>query len=165
MNWPNRRLKQKIHSHFLQLATDKVQLLQKRLDDLRESGANETKSTAGDKHETALAMIQIEQANIRKQLEEALAQLTFLQKLNPAISSTLSERAGMRSTEKITNGSLVKTNKGYFYVSVALGKINIDGAEIIALSMLSPLGKKLLGLKLGDKFELNNNSYTVQNIV
>ena len=146
-------MKQKIHSHFLQIASDKVQLLQRRLDDLKESGANETKSTAGDKHETALAMVQIEQANIRKQLEEALAQLNFLEKLNPQII-----------TEKITNGSLVKTNNGYFYVSVALGKAMIDGVEIIALSAVSPLGKKMLGLKIGDEFELNGNSFLMESV-
>ncbi len=56
-------------------------MLQQRLNDLKESGANETKSTAGDKHETALAMVQIEQANIRKQLEEALAQKVILEKI------------------------------------------------------------------------------------
>jgi transcription elongation GreA/GreB family factor len=146
-------LKQKIHSHFLQIATDKVQLLQQRLDDLKESGANETKSTAGDKHETALAMVQIEQANIRKQLEEALAQLKFLEKLNPQII-----------TEKITNGSLVKTNKGFFYISVALGKAIADDVQIIALSALSPLGKKMLGLKIGDEFELNGNNFLVKSV-
>ena len=146
-------MKQKIHSHFLQIATDKVQLLQQRLDDLKESGANETKSTAGDKHETALAMVQIEQANIRKQLEEALAQLKFLEKLNPQII-----------TEKITNGSLVKTNKGFFYISVALGKAIADDVQIIALSALSPLGKKMLGLKIGDEFELNGNNFLVKSV-
>ena len=146
-------MKQKFHSHFLQIANDKVQLLQQRLNDLKESGANETKSTAGDKHETALAMVQIEQANIRKQLEEAIAQLTFLQKLDSKIT-----------TEKITNGSLVKTNKGYFYLSVALGKAIIEDVQIIALSALSPLGKKLLGLKVGDKFELNGNVFLIEKI-
>ena len=46
--------KQKIYSHYLQLINEKVQQLQKVLDDLKESSSNETKSTAGDKHETAL---------------------------------------------------------------------------------------------------------------
>ena len=55
-------LKQKIYKHYQQLINDKVQQLQKVLTDLKESSSNETKSTAGDKHETALAMLQIEQA-------------------------------------------------------------------------------------------------------
>ncbi len=58
-------LKQKIHGHTLEIINAKISLLQKVLADLKESGSNETKSTAGDKHETALAMLQIEQANTR----------------------------------------------------------------------------------------------------
>ena len=77
------KLKQKIYNHYLQIIHDKVSMLQKVLDDLKESGANETKSTAGDKHETALAMLQIEQANTRTQLQEVLNQQAALEKINP----------------------------------------------------------------------------------
>ena len=38
------------------------------LNELNDSAKNETKSTAGDKHETALAMLQIEQENTRNKL-------------------------------------------------------------------------------------------------
>ncbi|MEY4874957.1 MAG: hypothetical protein RL708_106 [Bacteroidota bacterium] len=156
--------KQKIYSHFLQLATEKVTLLQTRLNDLKESGANETKSTAGDKHETALAMVQIEQANIREQLKEALAQKTILEKISPAISPSLLERVGVRLSNKIINGSLVKTNNGYFFVSVALGKVTIESVAVIALSPQSPLGLKLIGLKVGEEAEINGNKYLVEEI-
>ncbi|MFM2049380.1 MAG: hypothetical protein RI955_1928 [Bacteroidota bacterium] len=156
--------KQKIYHHFLQLATEKVQLLENRLNDLKESGANETKSTAGDKHETALAMVQIEQANIREQLKEALHQLNSLNKINPAISPSLLERVGVRSSNKIINGSLVKTNKGYFFISIALGKAIVDEIQVIALSSNSPLGMKLMGLKVGEEAEINSNKYLVEEI-
>ncbi|MEO7835677.1 MAG: hypothetical protein ABIR50_10180, partial [Ginsengibacter sp.] len=66
------KLKQKIYNHYLNLINDKVVMLQKTLAELKESGTNETKSTAGDKHETALAMLQIEQANVCGQLQDAL---------------------------------------------------------------------------------------------
>ncbi|MFM2225215.1 MAG: hypothetical protein RJA07_1417 [Bacteroidota bacterium] len=145
--------KQKIHSHFLQIASEKVQLLQQRLDDLKESGANETKSTAGDKHETALAMVQIEQANIRKQLEEALAQKTILEKINPTIL-----------TDKIIHGSLVKTNNGYFFVSIALGKASIENITVIALSPQSPLGIKLMGLKVDGQAKVNEQIYIIESV-
>jgi hypothetical protein len=45
-----------------------VAAVQKVLADLHHSASNETKSTAGDKHETALAMLQLEQENKRQQL-------------------------------------------------------------------------------------------------
>jgi transcription elongation GreA/GreB family factor len=147
-------LKQKIYSHYLQAATAKIILLQQTLADLKESGANETKSTAGDKHETALAMLQIEQANKRTQLQEALEQKALLEKI-----------ANVTNITKIVHGSLIKTNKGFFYMSVALGKAVVDDVAVIAISPQSPLGAKLMGLCVYDKVEINANAYLVEEIL
>jgi len=147
-------LKQKIYNHYLQLVNNKVNMLQTILADLKESGSNETKSTAGDKHETALAMLQIEQANTRTQLEEVLLQKAALEKINPLVSATT-----------IRNGSLVKTNRGYLFVCIALGKAEIEAVEIIALSPQSPLGQKLIGLAVTDVVEINNNKYVIESIL
>ena len=146
-------LKQKIHNHYLQLINDKVNLLQQVLADLKESGTNETKSTAGDKHETALAMLQIEQANTRAQLKEVLEQKAALERINPALLSV-----------KIVNGTLIKTNRGWLYMSTALGKATVEGITVIALSPQSPLGKKLMGLAVTDTVEMNNTRYTIESI-
>ena len=143
--------KEKIHGHCLSLINDKISLLQQVLADLKESAGNETKSTAGDKHETALAMLQIEQANTRGQLEDVLQKKAALEKINP-----------VSSAEQIVNGSLVKTNRGYLYLSVALGKINTDGIDVIALSPQSPLGEKMIGLIVGDTVEMNGNFYIIE---
>jgi hypothetical protein len=123
------------------------------LADLKESGSNETKSTAGDKHEIALAMLQIEQANAGAQLQDVLQKKAALEKIDPALSSS-----------KIVNGSLVKTDKGYLFISIALGKATIDGNPVIALSPQSPLGEKLVGLSARDVAEINNNKYVIERI-
>jgi hypothetical protein len=146
--------KQKIYNHFLQIVNDKVNLLQQVLADLKESGTNETKSTAGDKHETALAMLQIEQANTRGQLQVAFEQKAALEKINPVIVA-----------DEVVNGSLIKTNQGYLFLSIALGKAIIDNNTVIALSSQSPLGQKLMGLRITDIAEINNSSYLIQSIV
>lgn len=122
-------IKQQIHAHYIDTINSKILMLQQTLADLKESGSNETKSTAGDKHETALAMLQIEQANTRAQLHETLEQRSALVNINPDII-----------TAKILPGSYVKTNKGNFYISLALGKLIIDGETIMAISPQSPLG-------------------------
>lgn len=147
-------LKQKTYNHYLQVIHDKVDMLQKILDDLKESGTNETKSTAGDKHETALAMLQIEQANTRAQLQEVLAQKAALEKIKPTLSASI-----------VVNGSLIKTNKGYLFMSTALGKAVVDNIAVIALSPQSPLGKKLMGLKINEACSMNNIEYKIENIV
>ncbi len=146
-------LKQKIYNHFLQVINARQEMLQQVLTDLKESGANETKSTAGDKHETALAMLQIEQANTRGQLQELLVQKAALEKLDPAVTVPV-----------IVNGSLIKTNRGYFYMSVALGKATIEGITVIAVSPQSPLGQKLLRLKSGEAARVNNIEYIIESI-
>lgn len=146
-------LKQKIYHHFLGVINDKVAMLQKVLADLKESGSNETKSTAGDKHETALAMLQIEQANIRGQLQEALIKKSVLEKINPNVSAPV-----------IVNGSLIKTNRGYLWMSIASGKAEIENIIVIALSPQSPLGQKLMGLKTGEAAAINNVEYIIESI-
>lgn len=128
--------------------------MQKVLSDLKESGANETKSTAGDKHETALAMLQIEQANVRAQLKEALDQKTLFERIDPAAPSPA----------VIVNGSLIKTNRGFFFLSVAAGKGMVDGNAVIALSPQSPLGLKLMELWVGDSAEVNNIRYLIETV-
>jgi transcription elongation GreA/GreB family factor len=146
-------LKQQIHAHYLQLVNTKIQHLRQILADLKESGTNETKSTAGDKHETALAMLQIEQANTRAQLKEVLDQKAILEKINPGLT-----------TVQIVNGSLVKTNRGWLYVSTALGKVSVANITVTALSPQSPLGIKLMGLKVSGITAVNNNEYIVESI-
>lgn len=146
-------LKQKIYAHFLGVINDKIRSLQLVLADLKETGTHETKSTAGDKHETALAMLQIEQANKRAQLKELQEQKNVLEKIDPALSPV-----------SIVHGSLVKTNNGYLFVSTALGKAVIDGVTVLAISQQSPLGKKLMGSTTGATITINNNHYLIESI-
>ena len=98
-------------------------------------------------------MLQIEQANVRGQLKEAQEQKTALEKINPALSPSV-----------IVQGSLIKTNRGYLFLSIALGKAVIDGITVIALSQQSPLGKQLMGLKEGDTAAINTAHYIIESI-
>lgn len=145
--------KQKVYDRGKKMVNDKVLLLQKNLADLIESTRNETKSSAGDKYETGRAMLQIEQDNVRKQLKDALEQKAAFEQIDIA-----------RDSAKITLGSLVKTDKGYFFISMALGKINIEGAAVIALSPQSPLGSKLKNLKATESASMNGTTYTIESI-
>jgi hypothetical protein len=147
------KLKQKIYDHYLQVINNRLVSLQQVLADLKESGANETKSTAGDKHETALAMLQIEQANTRGQLQELLLQKAALEKIDPTLSAPM-----------IVNGSLIKTSRGYLFMSIALGKAVIENISVTALSPQSPLGQKLMGLKTGEVAGINNVEYLIESI-
>lgn len=145
--------KERVYQHYLSLINEKINALQTILDELNESAKNETKSTAGDKHETALAMLQIEQENTRVKLQEATEQKIQLERIDINAASA-----------KIIKGSFIKTDKGYFFVSVALGKITIDNKNIIAISPQSPLGSKMIGLSNGESITMNTVTYFIENI-
>ena len=147
-------LKENVYNHYRQLIDEKISLLSRTLNELKESSSNETKNTAGDKHETALAMLQIEQENTGRQLKEALEQQLLFSKIDITVKTTY-----------IIQGSLVKTNRGWLFLSIAPAKIKLDdGTTVIALSPQSPLGKQLMGLKINDIAEVNNFAYLIEGI-
>ena len=143
--------KQNIVHHYHQLINDKIVSLTNALNDLRESSKNETKSSAGDKYETTRAMLQLEQDKIHGQLNEAKQQQALLNQID-----------ANKVSQQITIGSLVKTSKGYLLLSLALGKIVVDGITVIAVSPQSPLGLKLIGLKANDTAEMNGIEYLIK---
>ena len=145
--------KEIVYQQYQQLVIDKIISLENSLKELNDSAKNETKSTAGDKHETALAMLQIEQENTRKKLSEAVEQKTQLERINIH-----------QKSDSIIKGSLIKTDKACFFLSIALGKISIGETTITALSPQSPLGIKLLGLKIYQTVEMNSIQYIIQKI-
>ncbi|RLJ33705.1 transcription elongation GreA/GreB family factor [Chryseobacterium sp. 7] len=59
------------------------------------------------------------------------------------------------ATEKVQLGSLVITNKARFYISVSLGEFFFEGDRFYAISPESPMAKKMMGMKPGDEFTLN----------
>ena len=137
----------------MDLLLQKIDALQKNLHDLSDSAGNETKRTAGDKHETALAMLQIEQENNSRQLKEVLQQKAILEKLDAALQTAI-----------IVRGSLVHSNKGIFFIGLGLGKLKVENEIVFAVSPDAPLGKLLLMKKAGDGFQLNNTAYEILSV-
>lgn len=123
------------------------------LKEVTEAGNNETKSTAGDKHETGRAMMQLEQEKLGKQLQEAEGQLAEFEKIDFA-----------RLHQTIALGSLIETTRGFFFITLSIGKMDVDGTIIFAISPQSPLGALLIGKKQKDTVVFNGVSYEINNI-
>ena len=64
----------------------------------------------------------------------------------------------------VTLGSLVRADGVYYYLSVPLGKMDVDGQAVMALSLQSPLGSKLKGLRAGDRVTLNGRELRVEDV-
>jgi hypothetical protein len=120
---------------------------------LTDDSKNDAKGSAGDKHETALSMMHIEQEKLNRKLSEVLDQKLILDKID-----------ALKVLDTIALGSLVKANGIYLYLSVALPKITIEGINVIALSPQSPLGSKLMGNQIGFTFDINTTHYCIESI-
>ena len=113
--------------------------------------ASETKSSAGDKHETGRAMLQLE-------MEKAAHQLQSVQTMKDALA-----KIDVSKISKIAHlGSVVETNKGVYFLSISAGKITVQGKDYFAVSIASPIGKSLLGKKEKDEFVFNGKHYIIK---
>jgi hypothetical protein len=145
--------KQKIHHHYVQQVQDKIDVFRDMIAALTEDSKNDAKGSAGDKHETALSMMHLEQEKLNYKLKELIEQKTDLDQLDSSLVH-----------KTIALGSLVRANGMYLYVSSALPKVSIDGVTVIALSPQSPLGNKLVGNKIGFTFEINGTIFQIESI-
>ena len=130
---------------------EKIQKFEKLIEETRASNSD-TKSSMGDKYETGREMLQQEINNLQRQLNEALNQQAFLQKVNT------------ESSAKVQNGALVETEKGLFYIAASVGEVICDNRKVMTVSAESPLAKAMAGLTAGQSFSLNNTSHTVKQI-
>ena len=146
-------LKQKVISYYKQQVQDREDAFRDMIAALTEDAANDAKGSAGDKHETALSMMHLEQEKLNAKLSEILSQKAFLSKLDADAVH-----------KKVAVGSLVKANNMYLFVSLALPKITIDVNTIIALSPQSPLGTKIMGMQVGASFEISGTQYVIEDI-
>lgn len=141
--------------NILQILKDKISEKIKTFENLiaeTRASSNDTKSSMGDKYETGREMLQQEINNIQRQLNETLNQQNFLKKLNTEVCT------------KVQNGALVKTDKGFFYISVSSGEIVFEGKKIMTISSESPLAKAMFGKKIAETFIINNVNQVIEEI-
>lgn len=124
---------------------EKINVIEGALKDTQSSANSDTKSSAGDKHETSRAMAHIENERLAGQLANLQAQLNVLNRINPEITS-----------EKVSFGSVVKTETNTFFISTGLGKIENNGNPFFAIASNSPIGMQMIGKKIGAEIRVGN---------
>lgn len=131
----------------------KIETLQSEYRLYMESAANETKSTAGDKHDTSKSMMQLEQ-------EKLSGQLNQLKQMVLAVS-----KVDLSRTNKVGEfGSLIETDKGKFFISISIQGIQIDEENIQCISMQSPIGKVFIQRKAGEVVKFQDKSFSIRSI-
>lgn len=145
--------KKDIHAKMVQILDERISELSGDIEASKESRNTASKSSAGDKHETSRAMLQAELDNKEIQLSKAHKLRYNLNEIVPA-----------KKMNSIAPGTLVYTSAGIFYISIALGKIELDSESVFAISPASPIGIQLLNSSLSQIIEVNNKKITILKI-
>lgn len=146
-------MKSLLKNSMLDSINVKMQEAKSMLDDALSAVANDSKSTAGDKHETSRAMAQIEQENAAKKLAQLKTEKQRIQALEVN-----------EDFNRVEVGAVVETNVMTFYLSLGLGRLEIDSKIIYAIAPGSPIGQAMIGKKIGDTFTINGKEQTIKNI-
>ena len=115
---------------------------------------SEGKSSAGDKHETGRAMIQLEREKLAQQRQ-----------LNEAAFQRLSALKNKKPNALIGPGSLVKTSLATYYLAVP-ADIFVDSHQTVyCISPQSPIGQLLLGKRSGDSFTFRDSDHEILEVL
>ncbi|KRP01191.1 MAG: 3-oxoacyl-ACP synthase, partial [Polaribacter sp. BACL8 MAG-120619-bin41] len=121
---------------------------------LLESLDSEGKSSAGDKHETGRAMIQLEREKLAQQ-----------RKRNDQDIKTLDALKNKTTTVHIAPGALVNTSLASYFLAVPADAFSHNDKKIYCISPQSPIGQLLLGKKAGESFSFRGNSIKVLEVL
>ena len=143
-------IKQKLHGKCQDFLNNRLEVIQHTILDIQNSLESETKSSAGDKHETGRAMLQLER-------EKAGHQLAELQKLNETLNK-------IQLTSKHNNvalGSLVITTQLNYFIAISAGEILLEEKKYYAISAVTPMAQLLLSKQIGDRIEFRDSKFTI----
>ena len=105
-----------IKKNLIQLCQDSLDVrfnsITTIIKDLKQSLQSETKSSAGDKHETGRAMVQLEREKAGKQLAEIQKTQLVLSKINSD-----------QNTSSIGLGSVVRTTNANYFIAISAGAL------------------------------------------
>lgn len=147
-------LKATLVNHCLSILLNRAASADKQLQDLKEDLQGESKSSAGDKHETGRAMVQLEMEKLADQRRDLQLKLDQWSKIDFS-----------KTGNRIETGSLVVTDSGNFLIAIALGSIEFDKGAVVVLSPQSPLGVKLMGKVPEDQVEVNGRKFTINAVL
>ncbi|SDQ12670.1 3-oxoacyl-ACP synthase [Flagellimonas zhangzhouensis] len=133
---------------------NKADRLKRTSNELQQSLTSETKSTAGDKHETGRAMVQLEQEKLAQQILELEKDRAVLKKIDIE-----------KLPQKISLGCLVKTSAANYFISISAGAFKSGGEVVYCISASAPIAQLLLGKEKDENFVFNEKSQTIQEVL
>jgi transcription elongation GreA/GreB family factor len=148
-----KKLKKELFQFCEIFVSNKIETIKANLSNIQEALTSETKSSAGDKHETGRAMLQIEREKLGERLKVAEEMGNTLFSINQGEESI---RIGL--------GSLVFTSNNNFYIAIPSGLYSNQVEKVYCISLQSPIGNLLFGKAKGDFFEFNGKRVDILSV-
>ena len=148
------KLKEELIQYCIDFIDEQINNVQTAINSAKESAQNESKSSAGDKHETGKSLMQLEQENNAQHLNKMLN----LKRVVPLLTN-------YESTGIVGMGSLVDTTQGLYYLSLGIGIVDLPIHKVFVISPTSPIGKMLQGKTIGDEVKFNGKFISIKKIV
>lgn len=142
-----------VHKSCVDLLEVKIDVIKKKTESIVNALQSETKNSAGDKHETSRAMLQLEREQSGQKIAEYKSYLEILNNINYQNLNTV-----------VSLGSLVYTTHLNFYLAIPIGEIKIRNQNFYGISLKSPIGSLLLGKKSGDEISFRDQTFTILKI-
>jgi transcription elongation GreA/GreB family factor len=146
--------KVEIHQTILHILSESIIQATRDYDLAKESRDSDTKSSAGDKFETGREMMQREMDKISASIDQSKNQLNFLSKINLN-----------RPYSIVDLGCLIITDQDIYYISIGLGKVEINAELIYAISLDSPIGQIFKGKRVGDILEFRGKTLKINQLL
>ncbi|MXV38775.1 3-oxoacyl-ACP synthase [Flavobacteriaceae bacterium Ap0902] len=143
-------LKEKLYHHCLDYVNQRLQVCENRIASIKEDLFSETKSSAGDKHETGRAMLQLEREKLGHQLATIEQEKKLLANFNPDAMHT-----------QVRLGSIVKTTQQAYFLLISAGIIKVDTESFISISPQSPIGQLMISKTVGDTVTFRENTFEI----
>ena len=147
-------IKEELYKQCCVFIDNRLKNVNNVISEIQESLQSETKSSAGDKHETGRAMLQLEREKAGNQLAEIQITQENLSRIDVA-----------KKAEVISLGSVVYTTKSNYFVSISAGEIEADESSFYAISPSTPIGQLLFSKKVGEEVAFRDQKFKITNII
>lgn len=152
------RLKEELYKQCEIFVNKRLETVEDVISSNQKALQSETKSSAGDKHETGRAMLQLE-------MEKAGQQLAGIRQMKEVLAKIDLSKPETSRLKNAHLGSVVLTEKTNFFLSISAGKLTVENKDYFAVSVSSPIGKLLLGKQENEVVTFNGNSIKMLKIL
>jgi transcription elongation GreA/GreB family factor len=146
-------LKTTLLEHCKAFTENRLRKVKNTISSIEDSLFDQSKSSAGDKHETERAMLQIDRENAGRQLLEIEKLQEVLNKVDVS-----------KSSKNISLGSLVETDTVTYFIGISAGKVTVKNDDYYCIALQAPIGQLLLGKKKGDSLIFNGKTISINSV-